>query len=234
MHCFATGPYDRLCLEEALLRTTSGNWCFVNDGAAEPAIVLGISGKPHELIEVEKAKAARIQVIKRFSGGGTVVVDGNTQFVTLVVEGSSLPQVEVYPRPVMKWSESFYAPLFSIYGDFHLREHDYIFGEHKFGGNAQAITKQRWLHHTSFLWDFDPERMELLQAPARAPQYRAGRSHLDFICCLKNKLPDRSSLPTFVEKALSVAGFKVEACSLAQAEELLQQDYLRTTREIQL
>ena len=50
---------------------------------------------------------------------------------------------------------------------------DYIFGDRKFGGNAQAITRQRWLHHTSFLWDFRDDRMALLQHPEKAPEYRA-------------------------------------------------------------
>lgn len=50
---------------------------------------------------------------------------------------------------------------------------DYVLsGGHKVGGNAQALTGRRWLHHTSFLWDFDRERMALLRQPAKAPQYR--------------------------------------------------------------
>ncbi len=53
---------------------------------------------------------------------------------------------------------------------------DYVFGERKFGGNAQAITKDRWLHHTSFLWDFRDDRMRLLKQPGRAPEYRAVRT----------------------------------------------------------
>ena len=47
-----------------------------------------------------------------------------------------------------------------------------MFGERKFGGNAQAITGRRWLHHTSLLWDFDPDNMALLRPPARQPKYR--------------------------------------------------------------
>ena len=52
---------------------------------------------------------------------------------------------------------------------------DYAYGERKFGGNAQAITKQRWLHHTSLLWDFSDARMRLLKHPSKAPEYRAVR-----------------------------------------------------------
>ncbi len=36
--------YHQLLLEEALLRNTKDNWMLVNDGAFEPAIVMGISG----------------------------------------------------------------------------------------------------------------------------------------------------------------------------------------------
>jgi lipoate-protein ligase A len=49
---------------------------------------------------------------------------------------------------------------------------DYVFGERKFGGNAQAITNKRWLHHTSFLWDFEPANMAALLNPAKQPHYR--------------------------------------------------------------
>lgn len=65
---------------------------------------------------------------------------------------------------------------------------DYTFDEQKFGGNAQAITKQRWLHHTSFLWDFDDHNMALLKHPSRVPKYRLVSSnpsalHILHCCC---------------------------------------------------
>lgn len=49
---------------------------------------------------------------------------------------------------------------------------DYCFGQLKFGGNAQAITKQRFLHHTSLLWDYEDANMLLLKHPDRVPDYR--------------------------------------------------------------
>lgn len=50
---------------------------------------------------------------------------------------------------------------------------DYAFGSRKFGGNAQSITKNRWVHHTSFLWDYDVSNMDYLKLPMRAPEYRS-------------------------------------------------------------
>jgi hypothetical protein len=129
----------QLRLEEALLRTSKENWMLINDGAVQPAIVLGISGcalsgprpacakrrahlrqaedcpcrpqasawpraltparllaappgcpsccsKPDELIQVEQAIEAGIKVIRRFSGGGTVAVDHDTVFTTLIFQ----------------------------------------------------------------------------------------------------------------------------------------------------
>lgn len=35
---------DQLHLEERLLRTSSDNWCLINDGTTSPSIVMGLSG----------------------------------------------------------------------------------------------------------------------------------------------------------------------------------------------
>ena len=60
----------QLRLEESLFRANAENWAIVNDGAPRTAIVLGISGKPHRLIDVAAAQRDDLLVIKRFSGGG--------------------------------------------------------------------------------------------------------------------------------------------------------------------
>ena len=50
-----------------------------------PTIVMGLSGKVDKLINVEKAKELNLPVIKRFSGGGTVVVDNSTFCLTFIL-----------------------------------------------------------------------------------------------------------------------------------------------------
>lgn len=81
-----------------------------------------------------------VQVLRRYSGGGTVVVDQNTIFSTLIMNGSQVPGgVELFPVPLMRWSEGFFKPAFAPLGDgFALRENDFVFGHRKFGGNAQV------------------------------------------------------------------------------------------------
>ncbi|KAL2621245.1 hypothetical protein R1flu_001450 [Riccia fluitans] len=87
--------FDQLKLEELLLRMSVDNCCLLNDGTSPPSIVMGISGKPKKLLEVEKVVKDCVPVIQRFSGGGTVIVDEGTLFVTLIRSRSALPRLEL-------------------------------------------------------------------------------------------------------------------------------------------
>ncbi|KAL5722856.1 hypothetical protein ACHQM5_006324 [Ranunculus cassubicifolius] len=170
---------QQLHLEEKLLRTSAENWCIVNDGTNAPTVVMGMSGVPADLLELEYVVRDDVPVIKRFTGG-----------------------VQPYPRPIMDWSSIIYKQVFGGIGDFHLRENDYVLGNRKFGGNAQSITKNRWVHHTSFLWDYDVRNMAYLKLPSRAPEYRSARNHVDFICRMK----DHISRPSFIQRTVEALG----------------------------
>ena len=51
----------QLRLEEKLLRSPgAGNWCLLNDGTPDRAVVLGISGKADEMLDVEAVRAAAL------------------------------------------------------------------------------------------------------------------------------------------------------------------------------
>ncbi|MGM0440565.1 MAG: lipoyl protein ligase domain-containing protein [Chlamydiota bacterium] len=175
---------QQLRLEEALLRLDHQEWCIINQGAAV-SVVMGISGKPAKLLDLQKLKELRLPVIKRFSGGGTVVVDPNTILVSFIRQ-----EDRASPSHIMEWSSKIYQPFFKK-GDFRACQRDYVFGNRKFGGNAQYITKNRWVHHTSFLWDYDRQLMEVLKQPIIAPEYRRGRYHHDFLCTLKEFYGDK-------------------------------------------
>jgi lipoate-protein ligase A len=200
LHLHGCPIFEQLQIEEALLRSDERNWCIINEGSS-PAIVMGISGKPHELIDLDQARNNNIPIIKRFSGGGTVIVDEQTLFVTFIFQKDTF-SFPAYPEPILKWTESIYKPVFNL-DPFHLRENDYVIGEKKCGGNAQYIRKDRWLHHTSFLWDYHPEKMNYLLHPKKTPTYRAGRAHSDFLCRLSDHLPCKTAFLDSLKKHLS-------------------------------
>ncbi|OVA08982.1 Biotin/lipoate A/B protein ligase [Macleaya cordata] len=227
---------QQLHLEEQLLRTSSDNWCIINDGTNTPSIVMGMSGKPSELLELEPVIRDRVPVIRRFTGGGTVIVDSGTIFVTLICNKDDVPSVQPYPQPIMSWSSLLYNEVFQGIGDFHLRENDYVFGNRKFGGNAQSITKNRWIHHTSFLWDYDIKNMAYLKHPTRTPKYRSERNHLEFICRMKDYLP-RSA---FIEKTVTSIGshflvkpIQLEAIGITSEAAFTHSTRLLTKRELE-
>jgi len=119
----------------------------------------------------------------------------------------------------MEWTAGLYRPVFERLRSaqtkpFELRENDYVFGSLKFGGNAQSIVKDRWLHHTSFLWDFQRSNMEYLTLPERRPEYRQDRSHSSFLTSLKDHTPQGDRLALFRELELELGShFRVQAAS---------------------
>lgn len=183
--------FEQLQLEEALVRTDTRNICIVNPGSAR-TIVMGISGDPKLLLNTESVLRDEIPVIKRFSGGGTVIVDENTLFVSFICNHDAL-QIAPYPEPLLRWTSELYQQSWQI-PSFVLQEQDYAIGYRKCGGNAQYIRKGRWAHHTSFLWDYKDTNMDYLQLPAKRPKYRADRPHSEFLCRLKDVAPSKKIL----------------------------------------
>ncbi|CAM9770159.1 unnamed protein product [Choristocarpus tenellus] len=84
--------FQQLCIEEALFYRTDDNWLLFNEGSLRgpPTVVLGISGKPEKMCNLDLVQRDKVPLIKRFSGGGTVIVDQNTVFSTLIMNQASV------------------------------------------------------------------------------------------------------------------------------------------------
>ena len=196
---------NQLLYEEVLLRCSNDNWFVYNIGNKKPTIVIGYSGKVNDLLHVNKVYNDNINVIRRYTGGGTVIVDNNTIFASIIMNSNNV-NTQPYPRNIMTWSDhTLYGPIFKKYNQsFALREHDYVFNDMKFGGNAQSIIKERWVHHTSFLWDYNYNTMEYLKIPLKKPEYRGNRNHHDFLTKLKNYIPSLESFENDIIQQLSL------------------------------
>ncbi|CAM9579254.1 unnamed protein product, partial [Hapterophycus canaliculatus] len=137
--------FQQLCIEEALFYKSTSNWLLLNDGhpGAKPTVVLGISGKPQKMCNLELVERDEVPLIKRFSGGGTVIVDGSTIFASLIINQADVPECKPYPREIMDWSKGIYGPAFASVAakpgvELGLRENDYVFGDLKVGVTAQS------------------------------------------------------------------------------------------------
>lgn len=180
--------YEQLKIEEALLRSSSENWCILNVGSPK-SIVMGISSSPDEMLDVDRVRRDKIPVIRRFSGGGTVIVDEETLFTSFIFEKSA-HTFPAYPEPILRWSEELFQQALGL-SKFALLQNDFVLGHHKCGGNAQYLRKGRWLHHSTFLYDYNPDNMQYLLNPKRAPEYRKGRDHDAFLTRLRPHLKSK-------------------------------------------
>lgn len=78
----------------------------------------------------------------------------------------------------------------------HDREASTVSKNHPF--QPRSITKDKWIHHTSFLWDYDADHMAYLKLPQKRPEYRSDRDHDAFLSKLANSVADDANLDTSV------------------------------------
>ncbi len=220
-----TPIFTQLQIEEALLRTDERNYCLLNTGSTK-AIVMGISGNVEKLINKDLLDKNPVPVIRRFSGGGTVFVNEETYFTTFICNSEDL-KVPCYPQNIFKWSTTVYEPVFKGL-NFKLQENDYVIDNKKFGGNAQYLRKNRWLHHTSFLFDYHTDQMDYLNLPEKVPSYRKNRPHSDFLCKLKAHFDSKDALKEKIEHSLHQQ-FKIQEITLSDIEDILKTAHRKAT-----
>jgi len=220
----------QLELEEALLRADDRNFMIVNYGASS-SIVMGLSGEAASLLDMERIRRDSMPVIRRFSGGGTVVIDENTLFISMIFSKDSGPR-STFPEPIMQWCHRLFQNAWKLPG-FALIDNDYAINHRKCGGNALYIRKDRWLHHTSFLWDYCNQNMDYLLIPPKQPAYRKERPHTEFLCRLKDYAP---SMPQLIEQICQEMGqrFSIHEISSEELSAIQAREYRRTNQLVGL
>jgi lipoate---protein ligase len=214
LHLTPMPIFQQLQIEEALLRAGKGNWCLINHGSP-PAIVMGLSGKVDEDLRLRPD----IPVIRRFSGGGTVVVDEDTLFFTLIFDQADLCCLP-NPVDVLAWTGKLLSPVFAPL-TLCIEGQDYVIEGRKIGGNAQSFSCGRVLHHTSFLWSWTQERMGLLSMPRLQPAYRNHRTHSDFCNKLSRYFPAKNGLIEAMQTSLAIH-FDCTSADLSQIHQAVQ------------
>ena len=178
-------PNSNLALDEALLLAAEAGdigevlrfWEF-----PEYAVMLGAGGSIAIDVNQEACKEEGITLHRRSSGGGTVLLGPGCLLFSLILSyerAEELRQVNSSYRWILERIAQALSPILTIdragISDLsHLGK--------KFSGNAQQRKARHVLHHGTLLYNFDlPRLARLLNPPERSPEYRAGRSHLDFV-----------------------------------------------------
>lgn len=171
-------------------------------------IVLGLIGKVEEDVNAESVKRHEIPVLRRSSGGGTVLQGPGSLNYSLVLSKDLRPEIAdlkksyeyILGRVCQALKTLGINAVFLPISDIALED-----GLRKISGNAQKRSKKYILHHGTILYNLDVfKAAEYLQMPKSIPEYRQGRSHTDFIvnipaaavdikCAILNAFDVRSS-----------------------------------------
>jgi lipoate-protein ligase A len=149
-----------------------------------PAVVLGRFSPADEVFDAHCERDG-VPVVRRFSGGGAVVIGrGCLNFCTVF----ALP---LHPE-LVDVARSFelvlqrLASALAIEGLSAAGGTDLALAGRKVSGNAQRRGRRALVHHGTLLYDFDPQLLtRYLRMPRRQPGYRNGRPHHEFIGCLR-------------------------------------------------
>jgi lipoate-protein ligase A len=147
------------------------------------AVVLGASRPKNQDVVGEACRTDGVPILRRSSGGGTVVVGPGALNVSVVLNENAQPglwAIDAAQRYVLeRLAESIRlaGPAVSVLG-----LGDLVVGGRKCGGSAQRRLKHWFLVHCSILYNMPIERIaRYLALPDRQPAYRGGRSHQDFL-----------------------------------------------------
>ena len=180
-------PEQNLACDEALL-----NFCEEGEAGEllriwEPQqyfIVLGSSNKVHHEVHVDACREDGIPILRRHSGGGTVLQGPGCLNYSLILhinsEGPTRNITDTTNFIMQRHAEMLSTLLnekVEVQGSSDLT----ITGK-KFSGNAQRRRMKALLYHGTVLLDFNLALIEqYVKLPEKQPEYRGQRSHHDFV-----------------------------------------------------
>jgi lipoate-protein ligase A len=177
---------ENLALDEALLLEAEadrgGELLRVWEWPA-PAVVLGAAGRLAEEVDAEACRADGVPILRRASGGGTVLLGAGCLCFSLVLAYDRDPALREIPSSYGYILGRVCAALAdALPAAEPTGVSDLAAGGRKFSGNAQQRKHRHLLHHGTLLYAFDVARVgRYLRPPPRPPAYRQGRGHEEFL-----------------------------------------------------
>lgn len=196
-------PASNLALDEALLSNAErigGEvirfWRF-----SRSVVILGRGSKIRDEVDVDYCTSHSVPILRRCSGGAAIVAGPGCCLYSIVLDLRVRPELRnvdhahqfvmghladatKIQRPEIRWQGIC----------------DLTHESKKFSGNSLRVVKDHLLYHGTILQQMDLSLISnCLRTPPRQPDYRAGRSHGDFLAtidldatvlcdCLANRL----------------------------------------------
>jgi lipoate-protein ligase A len=183
-------PAENLACDEALL-----DWCEAGGGdevlrfweSPEYFVVVGYANKVASEVNVAACAARDIPIVRRCSGGGTVVQGPgclNYALILRITADGPTCNISAANQFIMgRNQEAMESAIANRQLPVLIQGHtDLTINGFKFSGNSQRRRRKFLLFHGTFLLDFDLTLVsELLHMPSKQPDYRQSRSHAEFV-----------------------------------------------------
>lgn len=180
-------PAENLACDEALLdlcESVGADEILRFWESSTHFVVVGYGNKIDTEVDLAACNRDCIPILRRCSGGGTVLQGPGCLNYSLVLRIDSRHELENITSANCYIMKRNAAALSTVLGERVSVEGftDLATGGRKFSGNAQRRKRTHLLFHGTFLLDFDlPLIARYLRAPSRQPDYRGSRSHSEFL-----------------------------------------------------
>lgn len=186
-------PEENLALDEALLEACEEG-ALKGDilrfwESPRPFIVMGYSNKVEKHVNLSSCEKDLIPVLRRVSGGGTVLQGPGSLNYALILDLEKHPDLGGIQKTNCRIMKFHAEALRELRRDIEFKgTTDLSLDDLKFSGNAQRRKRKFCLFHGTFLFNMDLKLIEkYLTLPPDQPDYRQNRSHLDFLINLNVK-----------------------------------------------
>ncbi len=178
---------ENVALDEALLEQADGDSSGLETlrvwQSTTPCVVLGRSSRVGDEVDQAAAADEGAPIIRRVSGGASVVAGPGCMFYALILSLVQRPHLRMLDQAhqfVMTGLQDAlqpWLPEIALDGTC-----DLVLNNKKIGGNSVRVARNWMLYHGTLLLEMDLSLIDrLLKHPPREPEYRRGRSHLDFV-----------------------------------------------------
>jgi len=185
-------PLENLALDEALLAACEAGEIIGGVlrlwESPDYFVVLGRSSDPEIEVKLAVCREQNIPVLRRVSGGGTVLSGPGCLSYAVVLDYEEFPHlraVDLAHQYVLSRVVECLAPLvpdIAMAGTSDLVLTDTVGRQMKCSGNALRCKRTHFLYHGTLLYDLDLARLRyLLATPTRVPDYRQDRTHEEFV-----------------------------------------------------
>lgn len=146
-----------------------------------PVVVMGHGNRPADWVDLEACRRDGVAVLRRRSGGGTVVLGPGCLNYAVCLSLASRPEHTQVAASLRAVHEQLLRAL-DVPELIIAAATDLVWRGLKVSGSAQRRGRRAVLHHGTLLYAFDAELAHrYLREPPRQPAYRARRVHRMFM-----------------------------------------------------